>query len=110
MKGKKANKNLHIIEEIRFGSQESISILYYKYNLIIIYFCMYRSLKQNQCSIVIKQIFIKIISTIHGYDEAKTPFISWFIIFIRNIILKFVRKNQDNLKQEIEFFTQFNLI
>ena len=53
---------------------------------------------------------MKIISTIHGYDEAKTPFISWFIIFIRNIILKFVSKNQDNLKQEIEFFTQFNLI
>ena len=82
----RALEDLRLVNEIRFGDIDAFKILYEKYSKLVVFLCEQRCMNEKQTKDVIHEVFIRLWSAVHKFDESKAPFIAWFVMYTRNII------------------------
>lgn len=106
----RAREDVRIINEIRFGNTEAFKILYEKYHRLVLYLCDQRGLDEKQSNDVLHEVFIRIWSAVHTFDESKAPFIAWFVCFTRNIMINHLNKDIKYAQQRRKYFEQMRIM
>ena len=92
---KRAIEDLKIVNEIRFGNPDAFHVMYDKYHKLVVFLAEQRGLNEKECNDVVREVFIRLWSAVHKFNEAKAPFIAWFAIYTRNIIISRLERNEE---------------
>lgn len=105
----RAREDLKIVNEIRFGNVEAFRVLYDRYHKLVVFLCDQRCLNEKQKSDVVHEVFIRIWSAVHKFDESKAPFIAWFVCYARNIIITHLNKDVKYVTERNRYYEQLLL-
>ena len=106
----RAREDARLVNEIRFGDIESFKILYEKYHRLVLYLCDQRGLDKKESDDVLHEVFIRIWSAVHTFDESKAPFIAWFVCFTRNIMVNRLNKDEKYVKNRQKYYQQISVL
>ena len=105
----RARADLKIVNEIRFGNIEAFKVMYDRYKSLAVYLCDQRCMTEKQTSDVVHEVFIRLWSAVHKFDETKAPFIAWFVCYTRNIIINHLNKDEKYVAERKRYYEEIML-
>ena len=86
--------DIRTVNRFKKGDKDAFEEIFYTYKNTIFYIAYLYVKDYDEANDCVQEVFIRLLSKIHLYDEKKAPFDTWLYSLAKTCILNHMRKNE----------------